>query len=178
MEILVPDEFKYLYVQNDSRPVVKIPAAVLRQKAQAVERVNRKTILLVDSLTRIMKQANGVGLASPQLGVLQRVIVIAPSGTKPLALINPVVVSSEGECVMEEGCLSIPGLYGNVVRPETVTVRALDRKGREQVYDMEGMAARVVQHEIDHLDGILFIDKVDPKTLHWSNPETLPQENE
>ncbi len=177
MEIVVPDDFKYLYVQNDERPVVKIPAEVLRQKAAEVK-FSKKTGLLIDSMMRIMKNANGIGLAAPQVGVLQRVIVIQPEGMKPQALINPVVVQSEGEIVLEEGCLSIPGLYGSVVRPEFVIVDALDRRGREMTYELEGMPSRVVQHEIDHLDGILFIDKVDVTTLHWSNPEKHLEENE
>lgn len=171
MEILVPDEFQYLYVQNDERPVVKIPAAVLRQTAAPIDKISRKTGQFVDRMVRVMKLANGIGLAAPQLGLSQRLIVIAPSGVKPVALINPVVVSSEGECVIEEGCLSIPGLYGDVTRPERVVVEALDLKGRELVYELEGMPSRVVQHEIDHLDGILFTDKVDPATLHWMDPE-------
>lgn len=178
MEVVVPDEYKYLYVQNSERPIVKVPAEVLRGKSTPVERVNRKTGLLVDELMRLMKQANGIGLAAPQVGVLQRVIVISPEGHKPQALINPVVVEAEGEVEMEEGCLSIPGLYGNVKRPERVVVEAMDRRGKEYVYEMEGMPARVVQHEIDHLDGILFIDKVDPSSLHWMNPEKHHDENE
>ncbi len=178
MEIVVPDEWKYLYVQNDQRPVVKIPAAVLRQKALEVEKMTKKTGLLVDGMLRIMKQANGVGLAAPQIGVLQRIIVIAPHGVKPQALINPVIVESAGEVEMEEGCLSIPGLYGNVTRPESVVVEAMDRRGREFTYELEGMPARVVQHEIDHLNGILFIDKAAPATLHWANPDRHLDENE
>jgi len=178
MEIVVPDEFKRLYVQNDERPVVKVPAAVLRQKAAEIEKISKKTDQFVDHLISVMKKANGIGLAAPQLGVLQRVIVIAPSGLKPTALINPVVTHSEGEVVMEEGCLSIPGLYGDVKRPEYVVVDAMDRKGRWFTYEMEAMSARVVQHEIDHLDGILFIDKADPATLHWSDPEKHLDENE
>jgi peptide deformylase len=178
MDIVVPDEYKHLYVQNSERPVVKIPAPVLRQKALDIAKVSNKTGLLVDNMIRILKQANGIGLAAPQVGVLQRVIVISPEGIKPTALINPVVVKAEGEIEMEEGCLSIPGLYGTVKRPEFVVVEAMDRRGREMVYELEGMPARVTQHEIDHLEGILFIDKVDPATLHWSNPEKHLDENE
>jgi peptide deformylase len=85
-------------------------------------------------------------------------------------LINPEVVHAEGEMIGEEGCLSIPGLYGDVKRARKVEIKAFDRKGREVEYEMEGMSARVIQHEIDHLDGILFIDKVDPASLHWMHP--------
>jgi peptide deformylase len=175
MQVVVPEEFRYLYAQNAERPVVKIPAAVLRQKAAVVKKVSAKTLKLVDELMRVMKLANGIGLAAPQLGHLNRVIVIAPDGMKPMALINPVVVKAEGEQVGQEGCLSIPGLYGDVKRAMFVEVEAVDRTGHEILLTMQGMPARVVQHEIDHLDGILFIDKVDPATLHWSHPEGEPQ---
>jgi len=171
MDIVVPDEFKYLYVQNKERPVVKIPAAVLRQKAVEVAKVARKHSLLIDDMMRIMKLANGVGLAAPQVGIGQRILVMAPNGMRPVGLINPVIVKAEGEMIGEEGCLSIPGLYGDVKRNAYVEVEALDRKGRTYTYKFEGLAARVAQHEIDHLDGVLFIDKVDPATLHWTHPD-------
>jgi peptide deformylase len=178
MEIVVPEEFRYLYVQNKERPVVKVPAPVLRQKATDVGKMTRKTQELIENMLKIMKHANGIGLAAPQIAVLQRIIVMAPEGIKPVALINPVVVKREGEQVGQEGCLSIPGLYGDVVRPSYVEVEALDRRGRERTYELEGLPARVVQHEIDHLDGVLFIDKVDPATLHWTHPDRESTEAE
>lgn len=178
MKIVVPEEFRYLYEQNEERPVVKIPAPVLRQKAAEVTKINKRTNFLIDDMMRVMRLANGVGLAAPQLGILQRIVVIHPVGGKPTALINPVISNVEGEAVGEEGCLSIPGLYGDVKRPATVTVKYLDRKGRERKEDLEGMPARIVQHEVDHLDGVLFIDKVDPATLHWTNPELEPTDVE
>ena len=171
MEIVVPDEFMYLYVQNKERPVVKVPAPVLRGKAEPIVRITRKHQLLAEDMIRIMKQAYGVGLAAPQVGVLSRIFVMAPEGMKPVALFNPVITKSEGEQIGQEGCLSIPGLYGDVVRAQYVEVEAYDRKGRSFTYELEGLPARVAQHEIDHLDGILFVDKVDPATLHWSHPE-------
>lgn len=169
--MVVPPEYQYLYVQNAERPVVKVPNEVLRKKANPITKINKKTVFLIDEMMRVMRKANGVGLAAPQLGVLDRVITIAPEGFKPLAMINPVIVKSEGEAIGQEGCLSIPGLYGDVKRAHSVTVQAYDRKGRPMELDLEGMPARVVQHEVDHLDGILFIDKVDPTTLHWMDPE-------
>ncbi len=171
MQIVVPDEYKHLYVQTKERPVVKIPAPVLRQVANDVTKINRKTLLLIEDMLRIMKNANGLGLAAPQIGILQRIIVIAPEGLRPTALINPKIVVSEGEQIGQEGCLSIPGLYGDVKRANYIEVEALDRKGRELTYELEGMHARVVQHEIDHLNGVLFIDKVFPETLHWTSPD-------
>jgi peptide deformylase len=171
MEVVVPDEFKYLYVQNDERPVVKIPAPVLREVAQEVGKVTKQTQLLIDRMLDAMRKANGIGLAAPQLGVSQRVILVAAKNQKPVAMINPRIIKAEGEQVKEEGCLSIPGLYGDVTRPAKVEVEAMDRKGRWSVWELEGMPAQVAQHEIDHLDGILFIDKVDMATLHWMHPE-------
>jgi peptide deformylase len=178
MDIVVPEEFRYLYVQNAERPIVKVPDPVLRKKAEFVPKVTKKTQLLIDHMMRVMRRANGVGLAAPQLGVLQRVIVVAPVDHRPIALINPVITESFGEQIGQEGCLSIPGLYGNVPRAEKVEVEALDRRGREIVVELQGMPARIVQHEIDHLDGILFIDKVDMATLHWEHPELQPVEAE
>lgn len=171
MEVVVPDEFKYLYEQSAERPVVKIPAPVLRQVSQEVGKVTKDVQKLIDRMAAAMKKANGIGLAAPQLGVLQRVILVATQGTKPTPMINPKVVLAEGEQVKEEGCLSIPGLYGEVTRPSRVIVEALDQKGRPTAWELEGMPAQVVQHEIDHLDGVLFIDKVDVATLHWMHPE-------
>ncbi len=171
MEIVVPEEFKYLFVTDTSRPIVKLPAKVLRQKCEPVKKVDKKIDELIDRMIKAMKSANGIGLAAPQLGVPVRVIVVATSGMKPLPLINPVIVRSEGEQIGEEGCLSIPGLYGDVVRPNFVEVEAYDRKGRKVSYEMEELAARVLFHEVDHLDGVLFIDKVDQSTLHWQHPK-------
>ena len=179
MEIVVPEEFRYLYVRNEERPVVKIPDPVLRKVAGEVPKLGKKQVQLIDEMIRIMQKANGVGLAAPQIGILQRVFVMAPQGMKPVALINPTIVKTEGEYVGEEGCLSIPGLYGDVKRPEYVQIEALDRRGREMVFDLEGMPAKVAQHEIDHLDGVLFVDKVDLATVHWSHPDQVGRdENE
>ena len=171
MEIVVPDEFKYLYVTNAERPVVKIPDPVLRKVAREVKTVGKKSDELIDRMLRALRQANGIGLAAPQMGESERIIIVAPADSKPTVLINPVIVFSEGEQIGQEGCLSIPGLYGDVVRSARVEVEAFDRKGRPFSFEMTGLPARVVQHEIDHLDGILFIDKVDFTTLHWSHPD-------
>lgn len=177
MQIVVPDEFKHLYATDSDHPIVKIPAPVLRQSAQEVAKLSKKTILLIDDMMRIMRRANGVGLAAPQLGILQRIIVIAPDSMRPTAMINPRIVKAEGEQIGQEGCLSIPGLYGDVKRAQYVEVEAVDRKGRELTFELEGMPARVAQHEIDHLNGILFIDTVIPETLHWMDPN-LPHPDE
>jgi peptide deformylase len=171
MQIVVPDEFEYLYVQNNERPVVKIPAPVLREVAKPLEKVTKRTQFLIDDMVRMMRKANGIGLAAPQVGVSSRLIIIAPDGTRPVALINPVILDFGGEQIGQEGCLSIPGLYGDVKRASHISVEATDRKGQRSVLNFEGLAARIVQHEVDHLDGVLFIDKVDPATLHWRDPD-------
>ena len=111
----MPDEFKYLYERTPERPIYKVPAPVLRQKAAPVARISKRTQALIDAMSKAMRGANGVGLAAPQLGQLQRIVVIAPQG-KTISLVNPVVTSREGEQVGLEGCLSIPGLYGQVKR--------------------------------------------------------------
>lgn len=171
MDVIVPPEWEHLFVRSLDRPVVKIPDPILRTPCKTVDRVTDRHRLLAENMTSIMKKSSGVGIAAPQIGVSERLVVIAPGG-KSLALINPVITKREGEQVGEEGCLSIPGLYGDVSRSAVVEVEALDRKGNPVTYEMDGFAARVVQHEIDHLDGVLFVDKADPTTLHWRNPET------
>ena len=171
MKVVVPDEFKYLYVTDEARPIVKIPDEVLLKTAVPVERVTKRHQTIADNMMRIMNTAHGIGLAAPQVGVLQRVIVVATADMKPAAFVNPEIISAEGEQIGQEGCLSIPGLYGDVKRAMYVKVEAMDRHGEFYEWELEGMPARVIQHEIDHLDGVLFIDKVDLATLHWAHPE-------
>jgi peptide deformylase len=178
VQVDVPEEFQHLFEQSAKRPVVKIPAPVLRQRCTEVGKIGPKTLKLIDEMTRVMKVARGIGLAAPQIGVGLRVIVIAPEGMKPVPMINPIITRRAGEMVGEEGCLSIPGLYGDVVRSKKVEVEALDRRGNTVVYELEDMPSRVVQHEIDHLDGVLFIDKVLPETVYWSDPEKPKQSGE
>lgn len=170
MEIVVPSEFEHLYKTGPDRPVIKIPDPVLRTKANPVAKITKRHLKLAENMVRIMKDARGVGIAAPQVGVSERIVVIAPD-KKPIVLVNPSIIERDGVQVGEEGCLSIPGLYGDVERSQSVSVEAWDIKGRPIAYDMEGYAAVVVQHEIDHLDGILFIDKVNEATLHWQDPE-------
>ena len=169
MDVVVPPEFQRLYVTDADHPIVKVPADVLRRVAAPIKKLTDRHRHLGDNMVRIMKDANGVGLAGPQVDVLERIIVINPTG-KPMVLFNPVITHMEGEQIGEEGCLSIPGLYGDVKRAKLIEVEAVDRKGKPVVYEMEGFAARVVQHEVDHLDGKLFIDTVDLATLYWKDP--------
>ncbi len=131
---------------------------VLRQRAREVRKVNAALRRLIDDMIETMRAAPGVGLAANQVGVLRRVIVV-DDDEAPLALINPEILSSEGEAVGTEGCLSIPGVQGEVPRATRIHVKALDRDGREQHFVSQDFQARVIQHEVDHLDGILFTDR-------------------
>ena len=138
---------------------------VLRQKAESLGEVDAETRRLIQDMFETMYEADGVGLAAPQVGVSQRVIVIDPheQDVKPFGLINPVILQSAKEVERgEEGCLSIPGLKDIVERPAGVVVEGLDADGQPLHIEAEGLLARVLQHEIDHLDGILFPDRLSP----------------
>jgi peptide deformylase len=175
MDIVVPPDFQPLWKMTEQHPVVKYPAEVLRAVAEPVIEIDAGTRKLVEDMVVVMERANGVGLAAPQVGVLQRIIIIAPELT-PIPLLNPTITHLEGHAVGEEGCLSLPGLYGDVERSTIAEVNALDMAGRNISLRLEGFAARIVQHEVDHLNGVLFIDKVDLSTLHWAWPQGVAAE--
>ena len=137
---------------------------ILRKKAKTVEKIDERLKLLISDMIDTMHQADGVGLAAPQVGILKRIVVI-DVGDGVHALINPKIISRSGEEIDYEGCLSIPGIRGKVRRPASVVVKALDRNGREIELKADGLLARAVCHETDHLEGILFIDKIIPGTL-------------
>ncbi|MDR7483029.1 MAG: peptide deformylase [Armatimonadota bacterium] len=140
-------------------------AAVLRRKARPVGRVTREVAQLIDAMLATMEAAGGLGLAAPQVGESVRVFV-ARVEDRTLALVDPEIVRAEGEITDTEGCLSIPGVIGEVPRAAAVTVRGKTRRGRRVTIPAEGLLARVIQHEIDHLDGVLFLDRVrDPATI-------------
>ncbi len=139
--------------------------AILRRRAQPVRVVTRRVHTLIDEMLETMRQARGLGLAAPQVGASQRVIV-AEFEQRRIALVNPEILRRDGEEVATEACLSIPGLLGDVPRARRVVVRGRNRRNRTVTVEAEGLLARILQHEIDHLDGILFPDRVvDPKTL-------------
>jgi peptide deformylase len=143
------------------RPLHLLGSPVLRQQSPPVARVDDDVRRLVEDLFETMRAAKGVGLAANQIGVTQRVCVVdvGEEDPPPLALINPVVVErSEAQDTAEEGCLSIPDIFGDVTRPLRVVVDALDLEGKPIRIDAHGYKARAIQHEIDHLDGILFLD--------------------
>lgn len=138
--------------------IVEIGSEVLREKAVPVKEITPNIVKLLDNMLDTLYDANGVGLAAPQVGVSKRVVVI-DVGEGPMELINPVIVEKEGEDTDDEGCLSIPGTTGQVTRAAKVKVEALNRKGETQVIEGTGLLARCLQHEIDHLEGVLFVDK-------------------
>lgn len=179
VEVEVPDDIRQLWEQLDT-PIVKIPNPVLRQVAQPIEKPTRETRELVDRMKAAMAEARGVGLAAPQMGVSERIIIYKlPDEKEPLRIIvNPKIVSMKGEQIGPEGCLSIPRLQGDVPRAHEVIVKGTDMLGRPFKRRATEFEARVIQHEVDHLDGILFIDRADLNTLHWledMEPEA-PQE--
>ncbi len=143
---------------------------ILRKKSKKVEKVDDKIRELVDDMIETMHQKDGVGLAAPQIGILKRVVVIDLYDDKgPYVLINPEIVKEKGEQEVEEGCLSFPDKFGKVKRPAEVVVKALDRDGQEYKLKGKGLLAQAISHELDHLDGILFIDKIIPGTLEVIN---------
>jgi len=133
---------------------------VLREKSLPAKEITPEILNLIRDMAETMYVASGVGLSAPQVGVLKRIIVIDGQEEGLIALINPKIVRREGEVVEEEGCLSFPEIYSEVKRSSRVTVEALTQKGERIEITKEGLIARALQHEIDHLDGILFIDKV------------------
>lgn len=148
------------------RPILRYPAPILHQKAVEVPAVTPEVAALIDDLEQTMHGASGVGLAAPQVGLSERVFVIDLSvGKSPgdlIALVNPTFIRRDGMQLEEEGCLSVPGFHATVARPLHVVIRGLDRDGRERTIEAHGLLARALQHEMDHLDGILFIDRLKP----------------
>lgn len=148
------------------RPILTFPDPVLKQKAAPVTVITDEIRQLARDMAETMYDAPGVGLAAPQIGVLQRLIVIdvAAKDEAPqlITVINPVIIEGEGEVYEEEGCLSVPDFSANVRRYETVVVKGLSLDGQERVWQADGLLAIAFQHEIDHLEGTLFVDRLSP----------------
>jgi len=138
-------------------PLHLLGSPVLRQRSAEVAEVDDDLGSVIDEMFETMDAARGVGLAANQVGLARRVAVIDAEGQR-FAMVNPVIVEAEGRATAEEGCLSIPDIYGDVTRAERVVLEALDRDGKPFRLEAGGLAARAIQHEIDHLDGILFLD--------------------
>lgn len=144
---------------------------VLRQKAKKVPAIDASIERLINNMIETMQQARGVGLAAPQVGVSLRVIVLQMPGEEPIALINPEIVETAGEQTVTEGCLSVPGYYGEIRRPAEVVVKGKDRRGKPTRIKASGLMAEALEHEIDHLNGMLYIDHVEsPENLHEIEP--------
>lgn len=145
---------------------------ILRKKSREVEVVDDRIRELLEDMVETMHQYNGVGLAGPQVGVLKRVIVIDLYDDRgPLKLVNPRILKQKGEQEVEEGCLSFPQQFAKMIRPAEVTVEALDENGKRIKIVGKGLLAQALAHEIDHLEGILFVDKMLPGTLQYVEPE-------
>lgn len=141
------------------RQIRKDGDEILRKKSKEVKEITPSILTLLDDMAETMYHAEGVGLAAPQVGVLKRIVVI-DVGDGIIELINPEIIEEEGEQIGAEGCLSIPGLSGEVKRPQRVKVKALNRHGEEIILEGEGLLSVAFCHEIDHLNGVLFTDKV------------------
>lgn len=145
------------------REILTFNEDVLRKKCRAVTAFDERLATLLDDLTETLENADGVGLAAPQVGMLRRAVVInLHDGKGTVELVNPEILSQEGSQTGDEGCLSAPGEWAKVERPMRVSVKAFDRNGKEFTINGEGLMARALCHEIDHLDGVLFIDRVKP----------------
>ncbi len=143
--------------------IVQYGDDTLRKVCRPVEAITPRVCRLLDDMLETMRDANGCGLAGPQVGVLRRIAVVEVEEGKPIELINPKIVAYAGEQREEEGCLSIPGRWGVTVRPKFVTVRATNRRGEEFEVQGSDLLARALCHEIDHLDGKLFLDHLAPE---------------
>ena len=145
---------------------------ILRKTSREVETVDDRIKEWLDDMVEAVHKYNGVGLAGPQVGVLKRVIVIdLYDGEEPLKLVNPKIIKTKGEQEVEEGCLSFPNEYAKMIRPKEVVVEALNEEGKKVKIVGKDLLAQALAHEIDHLNGVLFIDNMIPGTLEYISPE-------
>jgi len=151
-------------------PIREVPDPVLRQKAKRIRSIDGSIKTLIDNMLETMHSALGIGLAAPQIGIPLRVIVIGIPEQEDMALINPKILRSRGERLVNEGCLSIPGYVGELTRAELVTVKGLNPHGKEIRIKADGRLAQALEHEIDHLNGILYIDRPEIK-IYKIEPE-------
>lgn len=147
------------------KPLIILPDPILRQISSTIETIDSEVKKLADDMLETMYDAPGIGLAAIQIGVARRMLVLDVSkdgeDKQPLVFINPeIVASTDARSVYEEGCLSIPDYYAEVERPAGITVKHLDRDGKQQLTEADGLLATCLQHEIDHLNGVLFIDHI------------------
>lgn len=141
------------------RNIVEEGDPILRKKCREVGEVTERIQMILDDMVETMRNAQGVGLAAPQVGIMRRMFVAEPAPEEVYCFVDPEIISMEGEQVGEEGCLSVPGMTGVVTRPEKIRIKGKDRYGKEKEYTFEGFHAVVMCHEFDHLEGILYKDK-------------------
>ena len=145
---------------------------ILKKKSREVEEIDEKLQILIDDMIETMHKYNGVGLAAVQVGILKRVIVIDLYDDKgPIVLINPVIIKTKGEQEVDEGCLSFPNQFAKVIRPAEVVAEYTDRNGKRMRVKAKELLAQAICHEVDHLNGEVFIDKIIPGTLEYVEPE-------
>lgn len=145
---------------------------ILRKKSREVETVDDKIRNLLDDMVDTMHKYNGVGLSAVQVGILKRVVVIDLYDDKgPIKMVNPVIIKTKGEQEVEEGCLSFPNQYARLIRPMEVVAEALNENGEKIKIKAKGLLAQAICHELDHLDGVLFIDHMIPGTLEYAEPQ-------
>ncbi|MBT3275824.1 MAG: peptide deformylase [Spirochaetales bacterium] len=144
--------------------IITLGDEVLRKQAAVIPEVDRKIADLAAAMIESMHVGKGIGLAGPQVGELKRLFVVHVEADTPRVFINPQIIQTSNELnTIEEGCLSIPGMYSDVDRPMAITIQAWNERGRPFTLDAEGILARVIQHEFDHLNGVLFLDHIDEK---------------
>lgn len=147
--------------------------SVLRRKARRVPSIDKSVQRLIDDMVETMHHSDGVGLAAPQIGIPLRVIVVQMPDEEPIAIINPAIVKRSGEREVSEACLSVPGYGGEIKRSVSVTVKGRDRQGKALRIKAAGLLAQALEHEIDHLNGTLFVDHIESQDkLHRIEPET------
>jgi peptide deformylase len=141
--------------------IVTLGNEILRQKAEPIEEINEEIVQLANDMIACLDPKEGIGLAGPQVGVMKRIFIVHIEGDEPRVFINPSIIgTSEDEVLYEEGCLSIPGVWADVKRPSVIQVQAWNEKGKVFKVEAKGIMARVIQHEYDHLEGILFVDRL------------------
>lgn len=145
---------------------------ILKKKSREVEIIDDRLQVLIDDMIETMHKYNGVGLAAVQVGILKRLVVIDLYDDKgPIVMINPIITKTKGKHEVEEGCLSFPNQFAKVIRPEEVTAEYTDRNGKRMQVKAKDLLAQAIAHELDHLDGEVFIDKIIPGTLEYVEPE-------
>ena len=145
---------------------------ILKKKSREVEVIDEKIQTLIDDMIETMHKYNGVGLAAVQVGVLKRIIVIDLYDDKgPIVMINPIIVKTKGKHEVDEGCLSFPNQFAKVIRPEEVVAEYITREGKKMRVKAKELLAQTICHEVDHLNGIVFIDKIIPGTLEYLEPQ-------